>query len=380
MIFPNYEKDNLYNLSNSVLEAFGIHNQDSSITLGNKIVLILLDGLGWNILEKMNEKEEGKKIFEVDGLNIKIDKICTVFPSTTATALTTLMTAKTPAEHKVLGYTTYVKEIGIINALKYTLPQSSEVDLLKKATGKSMQELLNIKNIGKIIREKGYRVSSILPNCISRTEFSKALYYNIDEFRTLWEGIYKIGNYAEKKTNLITLYIPDIDLTAHRYGPYEKPTIDAAEDILSIIFRNIPKDYEVIITADHGFIQTEKNPVMLDEDKEFKDLLELPPFGDARAVFMKSRKNVKILENKFENFKVYSADEIIELGLISKKGEKKEAEAEEDSLLIPDYVGIPLDRKVYPYRFKGTYAGHKGHHGALLEEEMEIPLIRVSRN
>ncbi|ARM74617.1 alkaline phosphatase family protein [Acidianus manzaensis] len=357
MIIPDYEKDTLYNLSSSILNNYGINTEDSFMTFQNKkLILVLVDGLGWNILQKI----------KTDELNMnKVIKMHTVFPSTTATALTTLMTAKTPAEHKVLGYTTYIKEIGIINALKYTLPQSSEVDLLKKS-GKSMQEILNLKNIGKQIKEKGYKTTSILPNCISRTEFSKTLYSNIDEYRTLWEAFHRIKMYAEKGTDFITLYIPDVDLTAHRFGPYAEPTINASKDILSMIIKYSPKDYNIVITADHGFIQTDK-AIFLDENQDFKDVIEMPPFGDARAIFMKTRKDAKILEEKFENFKVYSSDEIIKEGLLSKK--------EEEKGLIPDYVGIPLDRKVYPYRFKGTYAGHKGHHGALLEEEIEIPLI-----
>ncbi|WP_155864044.1 hypothetical protein [Acidianus infernus] len=42
------------------------------------------------------------------------------------------MTATKPEEHKILGYTTYVDKVGVINALKYTMPETSEVDLLKK--------------------------------------------------------------------------------------------------------------------------------------------------------------------------------------------------------------------------------------------------------
>ncbi|WP_276608437.1 hypothetical protein [Acidianus infernus] len=35
-----------------------------------------------------------------------------------------------------------------------------------------------------------------------------------------------------------------------------------------MMLRDIPKGYDTIITADHGFIQTE-NAIMLDEDKDF---------------------------------------------------------------------------------------------------------------
>ncbi|AEE94963.1 type I phosphodiesterase/nucleotide pyrophosphatase [Acidianus hospitalis W1] len=357
MIYPDYSKNNLYNVACSIEDALvGGKACCSNITLSDKIFLVLVDGMGYNILKSAVE-------------GIKFDKIYTVFPSTTATALTTLMTATKPGEHKILGYTTYVDKVGVINALKYTMPETSEVDLLKKALGKSMEEVFNVKSIGKKAREKGKKSVSILPKCIAGSEFTKMLYTNVEEYRTLWDGIYKAKIFGEKGVNFITLYIPDVDLTAHRYGPYAEPTLRAVKDIISMILRDIPKGYDIIITADHGFIQTE-NAIMLDEDKDFVSSLDSPPFGDARAIFMRSRKDLKCLEEKFSSFKVFTIDEVKELGLLAEKGEKIDIHA--------DYLGIPTDRKVYVYRFKNGYAGHKGHHGAMLEEEMEIPLIRYS--
>ncbi len=356
MIYPDYTRNNLYNVACSIENSLvGDKEECSSITLSDKIFLVLVDGMGYNILKSA-----------VDG--IKFEKINTVFPSTTATALTTLMTAKKPAEHKILGYTTYVDKVGVINVLKYTMPETSEADLLKKTLG-SMEDTFKLKSIGKKAREKGKKSASLLPKCIAGSEFTKMLYTNVEEYRTLWDGIYKAKIFAEKGVNFITLYIPDVDLTAHRYGPYAEPTLRATKDIISMITRDIPKGYDVIITADHGFIQT-NNAIMLDNDKDFVSSLDSPPFGDARAVFMRSRKDLKILEEKYSNFKVLTIDEVKELGLLGEKGEDIEVHA--------DYLGIPTDRNVYVYRYKGSYAGHKGHHGAMLEEEMEIPLIRYS--
>ncbi|BDC18018.1 alkaline phosphatase family protein [Acidianus sp. HS-5] len=356
MIYPDYTRNNLYNVACSIENSLiGDKESCSNITLSDKIFLVLVDGMGYNILKSATE-------------GIKFDKIYTVFPSTTATALTTLMTAKKPAEHKILGYTTYVDKIGVINALKYTMPETSEVDLLKKALG-SMEDAFNLKSIGKKAREKGKKSASILPKCIAGSEFTKTLYTNVEEYRTLWDGIYKAKIFAEKGVNFITLYIPDVDLTAHRYGPYAEPTLRATKDIISMILRDIPKGYDVIITADHGFIQTD-TAIMLDEDKGLVSYLDSPPFGDARAVFMKSRKDLRYMEEKYPNFKVFTLDEVKELGLLGEKGENLDIHA--------DYLGVPTDRKVYVYRYKGGYAGHKGHHGAMLEEEMEIPLLRYS--
>ncbi len=100
-------------------------------------------------------------------------------------------------------------------------------------------------------------------------------------------------------------------------------------------------------------------------------MLESPPYGDARAVFMKSHQDLKKnLNDKFENFRIFDQDEIINNGLLGLKGEKPTENSSE-------FIGVPLDNGVYVYRYKGNYSGHKGHHGALLKEEMEIPVINL---
>ncbi|WP_276968720.1 hypothetical protein, partial [Metallibacterium scheffleri] len=120
----------------------------------------------------------------------------------------------------------------------------------------------------------------------------------------------------------------------------------------------------------HGFIEASK-AVFLDQQKDVIGMLDSPPYGDARAVFMKSHEDLKgKLVNKFNDFRIFDEDEIISKGLLGLKGEKPSSNSSE-------FIGVPLDNSVYVYRYKGNYSGHKGHHGALLQDEMEIPVINL---
>ena len=61
------------------------------------VVLLVFDGLGWNALQE--HKDRLPTIAGMTG-----GAITTVVPSTTATALTSICTGLTPAQHGVLGY------------------------------------------------------------------------------------------------------------------------------------------------------------------------------------------------------------------------------------------------------------------------------------
>jgi hypothetical protein len=62
-----------------------------------RIVVLLLDGLGWNQLQKYSEHMP-----TLSGMTG--GHITTVAPSTTATALTSLVTGLSPGEHGLIGY------------------------------------------------------------------------------------------------------------------------------------------------------------------------------------------------------------------------------------------------------------------------------------
>ena len=63
----------------------------------DQIVLLVLDGLGWNQLQ-------ARRALAPTLCSMAGGPITTVAPSTTATALTSLATGLTPGEHGVIGY------------------------------------------------------------------------------------------------------------------------------------------------------------------------------------------------------------------------------------------------------------------------------------
>ncbi len=80
----------------------------------DQVVLLVLDGLGW---EQLQERlPHAPTMAGMEG-----GPICTVAPSTTAAALTSISTGLSPGQHGVVGYRMVVDH-QILNVLRWATP------------------------------------------------------------------------------------------------------------------------------------------------------------------------------------------------------------------------------------------------------------------
>ncbi|ARM75105.1 alkaline phosphatase family protein [Acidianus manzaensis] len=360
LLLPNYEK-NIYTLACGIADFLGVkRNCINKMNIsGKRLALVLLDGLGWNILNKAN------------AIVKEAEKFQTVFPSTTSTVLTTLFTAETPGEHGILGYNTFVKRLGgIINTLKFTHPAINSRDSIEPSIP-FKNVFPNVKSYLSEVKDK--KTVEIVPKGIDNTEFSKATHGNTSETKTYiddWDAIYTYSQTLQNNYDFVYLYIPTVDSLAHKYGPYSEPTLTAAKYIFESIY-NISKkypEYTVIITADHGHVEVGNN-VDLNKETEFLNMLDVPPYGDSRALFLRSRYDMKTYLYSRYNVKIFEKSEFSSLlGRV------------DQSIDLPDYIAVPLDSTAYIFDYKenGEYGKLKGHHGGLLNEEFETPLVTIN--
>ena len=111
IMLPNYNKS-ILNLITSILKKYNVTSDFSELTeikeLINKnynnIVLVILDGMGENILT--NNSPKG--LFNRN----KLCNITSVFPTTTTAAMTTYYSGKPPIETAWIAWTQYFKEYG----------------------------------------------------------------------------------------------------------------------------------------------------------------------------------------------------------------------------------------------------------------------------
>src|SRR5687768_17866014 len=124
---PDYAGGSLVNLIASVSGACGGSRRhaplkalsDEQLAAARHIVLVLIDGLGDNYLMRRGAGGELARRRKA--------AITSVFPSTTASAITTSYTGCTPLEHGLTGWFTYFGEAGCVAA---GLPFRSRGDML----------------------------------------------------------------------------------------------------------------------------------------------------------------------------------------------------------------------------------------------------------
>src|SRR5574339_398738 len=116
MLRPDYAGGGLANLIASIVEACGGAPRHPPLGLlppgelraARNLLLLLIDGLGDNYLRR--EGAGGALLARRRGA------ITSVFPSTTASAITTTFTGWTPLEHGLTGWFTYFGEAGCVGA------------------------------------------------------------------------------------------------------------------------------------------------------------------------------------------------------------------------------------------------------------------------
>ncbi len=117
MIMPDYHGGSIVNLMASIVQALGAEERlypplralpPARLTSRN-IVLLVIDGLGHDSL--ITHCRDG-----VLARHMK-DRITSVFPSTTATAITTFLTGTAAQQHGVTGWFMYFRELGGVLAV-----------------------------------------------------------------------------------------------------------------------------------------------------------------------------------------------------------------------------------------------------------------------
>src|SRR3954465_14672024 len=139
---PDYEGGSLVNLVASVVDSRGgkpLHARlrNFAFPATKNLVLLIIDGLGDNYLAR---HANGSALARA-----RRGSLTSVFPSTTASAITTSYTGRTPLEHGLTGWFTYFGEAGCVSA---PLPFRSRGDMASlSARGVSAEHLFTVPSL-----------------------------------------------------------------------------------------------------------------------------------------------------------------------------------------------------------------------------------------
>jgi hypothetical protein len=372
---PDYAGGSLVNLVASVVAARGgkpLHEPLRNFAFpaaATNLVLLLIDGLGDNYLARHGGGSElGRR---------RRMGLTSVFPSTTASAITTSYTGRTPLEHGLTGWFSYFGEAGCVSA---TLPFRSRGDMAPLAArGVTPDRIFTVPSLFTSLPVKSIVVTyrDIIDsqyNSVHCRGAERMAYANAEELVAQIERAVKSSD--ERK--FIYAYWPHYDAVSHRYGcesaqaAREFETIDAAFG--AVLRRLAGTETVVVATSDHGFIDVAPEE-SFELPAALAPLLRFPLCGERRVAYCHvhapddfARRAQDWLGERAD---IMPSRQLVDEGWFG-AGEPHARFAER----IGDVALVMRER----FAIKDWTPGeprflHIGNHGGTHEDEMMIPLI-----
>jgi hypothetical protein len=289
MHLPQYRDGSLLNLISTLLAARGgrpAHGPlailpPQAIESARNVVFLLVDGLGYNYL---NDVGQGGALR--DHL---AGQLTSVFPSTTASAITTSFTGSSPAEHGLAGWHGWFPEADVVAAALPFRRRGDEVPLSQ--LGIAPGSLLPPRSIFDAMACETYIVSQrrIVDSEYSVHMGGRARRIGYDSLASMVDAIDAVvrGSAARK---YVYAYYPEFDTVAHVHGvasgqaAKRLTAIDAA--FSALLRKLVCTDTALVVSADHGFIDTPKAQALeLADYPALAELLRLPLTGEPRVAF-----------------------------------------------------------------------------------------------
>jgi hypothetical protein len=381
LVIPNYQNGSIVNLMSSLIQGLGGRPHPlyapldqlpvDMVTDAANVVLLVIDGLGYNYVNR----SQGALSEYLRA------PITTVFPSSTAPAITTFLTGVAPQQHGVTGWFMHLKELGTVATLLPFRPRWGG-DTFNTA-GLSASHLIAHPPLFDSLAAQSYFIIQQRlvnsPYTVAAAGRAKRLgYKDLPECLTAIQSTVD----QEPQRNYIYAYWPLLDSLSHQQGGKSKAVKNHFHELESG-FESLLKalrgtDTLLIITSDHGFIDTAPDFVnWLHDHPELASYLCLPLCGEPRASYCYVHPPLAcdferyVKEQLGQRCDLFTSTELVQLGWFG-LGTPSPRLLER----IGDYVLIPRDQHVIKDSLPVEAAWKDiGVHGGISEDEMLVPLI-----
>ncbi len=396
-VMPDYDGGGLLNVPATVLDVLGARDAgdapplvglDPGLRAGvRQVVVILADGLGAWQLEMFCDRGHMPFLAELrerarrrDGA--QLIEATTVFPSTTAAAITTMNTARTPLEHGNIAYFVWLEEFAQVTAMLRWGPAITRRGSYFDDPAVDPLRFVLVPSIHARLRDRGIASYVVEPEifrseAMTRMHAAEATFLGYVVPSTM--GVRLRGLLEAPRPSYVYAYWSGIDTVSHLYGPRsDEAAIEAT--IFDISLRHALADRAagdtlVMVTADHGHATTDPDK-MLDivGDEELRALLRNPPAGEPRLVFLHTDHPNQVrayLERKWPGLMtLLDRDELIDAGLFG-RGDPKIARRRIGEVVVL----LDRDLSASIMKVEGKTVRHRGSHGGMTADEMRIPVL-----
>jgi Type I phosphodiesterase / nucleotide pyrophosphatase/PglZ domain len=326
-----------------------------------QVVLLLIDGLGWEQFRDFGHL--------MPNLSTLVGhQITTIAPSTTATALTSLVTGLAPGEHGLVGYR---MDVGgeVMNVLRWS---TSKGDVRKRILPREIQPYPpflgeKVPVISRVELEgSGFTVGH-LDGVIARG-WRVPSNISVQVSRALNEG-----------HKLVYAYYDAVDKTAHEHGfdEFYQSELVTADRLVGDILATLPDDVALLVTADHGQVIVESKDSYPPADAVMSCVRMQSGEGRFRWLHAKSGAQADLLAAATEAHRdvawITTREQAIDEGWFGPTVSGPVARRYGDVALVP-FAPVsfhdPADSG--PYELVSR-------HGSLTSAEMLIPLLATRR-
>ncbi len=300
--------------------------------------------------------------------------ISAVFPSTTASAITTSFTGNTPLEHGLTGWFTYFSEAACVGTPLPFLRRGEKASLGVPPSSLFVEPCYFDELDARSIVVSWRPIIESLYNLHHTRGAERRPYDNLAGFLDETANAVKSG--PERK--FVYAYWWEFDALSHRHG-VGSPEVRAHFDALDAMFgellaRLAGTDTQVVLTADHGFIDSPPQE-SIELPPELCAMLRFPLCGERRVAFCHTQDPKPFLGKAKdllgERANVRPSRELLDEGWFGEgRSHPHFAERIGDVAIVMNGLGTVKDWVSGEPRHL-----HIGNHGGMSEDEMNIPLV-----
>jgi hypothetical protein len=378
---PDYTGGSILNLVASIAAHFGVATGHPPLreTLPfeghNAVILLIVDALGHGQLRR--HLADGDMPFLAARLNsgeATLGAATSVFPSTTAAALSALHCGRAPAESGMLGYTLWLPERGAVGEMIrfWDLVENQPLaDPEELTLGASLYPRLEAAGVAcRIVSADAYRGSAF-----SRWLFGETTLLGYSSANTLPSQI--AAAIAGSGKRYVAAYWPSYDAVCHNQGPTGREAGDEAAAIDHCLARLVAslrgQRALLLVAADHG--QTVLDPAeAVDLKALLGGLLLSPPGGERRGRFLRPRPGATddLIARLKDIAEVVPTADLWDEGWFGGPPARPALRARVGDLLAVPHAGRQL---IWPYRKDEPI--HRGGHGGWSPDEMLVPVVAL---
>lgn len=353
------------------------------------VVVVLLDALGYRQLRQALARDIGRPLGRL-AREGRLLPMTSIVPSSTVTALSTLLTGSEPIAHGMLGYELWLRQHAVLVEMLRLRPVFGEGENDILPWGFQPDGFLPLPSLPQQLGREGVETTAALPDTIVDGTLTRICYRGFDRLDgyesvdDMWRLAGEQLTAAGDDPSFHFVYWGGIDRAIHLNGTADDVWLQRLTEVEAGLddpfLSNLPTSARrgtlLVVCADHGFLDSPIDAACDEGDLDVLGEQELIPYGgEARLAYLYLREPTADTRQRLQGelgpgYVVWTSKEAREAGLFGRAQPYRESLFRLGDLVVAARELRYIDR-LDKKRFM------RGRHGGLLPEEMLVPWLAL---